>query len=63
MANERIIEFSNASTGITAYVVLSTRGGYNVVLHDDDADEYLPCWVNIRSLDDAIAKAKRLAED
>ncbi len=62
MANNvaHVADFTNAETGMTAFVVASTRGGFNVVLHDDDADEYIPTWVNVKDVDDAIVKAKGL---
>lgn len=53
--------FPNPEFGITSHVWLRQDGQYGISLHDDDADETVPSILIVKSLDDAIAKAKEYA--
>lgn len=53
--------FTNSDTGMTAFVVESSRGGYNVSLRDDDSGEFASfVTCGIKDINVAIAKAKEV---
>lgn len=59
MTTNILHSFTNAETGMTAFVVESARGGYGVSLRDDDAGEFVGFSTHgIKELEVAIAKAR-----
>lgn len=57
---ERILhQYTNESTGMTAFVVVGAKG-YHVSLRDDDSGEFLPTVTCFPELERAVAKAKEV---
>jgi hypothetical protein len=60
MNNEAIYSTKTNEDGMAAFVFACTRGGFNVVLKDMDADESVPFVTTYPTLDRAKVAADQL---